>query len=97
MSKLDADRVAETVAATLAPDFQSIRFLRINISPGTDADGNDLLRIEVVYDGTLKRADARHIPGALRRLRSALEDIDIDLFPLLSFASKLDYELEQRA
>jgi hypothetical protein len=92
MRKLDADKVAETVATTLAPDFQSIRFLRVNVSPGTDPDGNDLLRIEVVYDGTLKREDARHLASAVRRLRPALEEIDVELFPLLSFVSRLDYE-----
>jgi hypothetical protein len=96
MKKLDADRVAETVAETLGPDFESIDIIKVNVSPGTDPDGNDLLRIEVVFDGTLRRADARHIASAVRRLRPALEELDIDLFPLLSFVSKLDYESERR-
>lgn len=92
MRKLDADKVAETVANTLGPGFENIKILTVNVSPGTDPDGNNLLRIEIVFDGTLKRADARHMASAVRRLRPALEEIDIDLFPLLSFVSKLDYE-----
>jgi hypothetical protein len=96
MKKLDADKVAETVAETLGPDFESIDIIKINISPGTDPDGNGLLRIEVVYAGTLRREDARCIPGAIRRLWWALDKIGVDLFPLLSFVSKLDYETEHK-
>jgi hypothetical protein len=97
MKKLDADKVAETVAEVLGPDFESIKIAKVNVSPGTDPDGNDLLRIEIVFDGTLKRADARHMASAVRRLRPALEEIDIDLFPLLSFFSKFDYESDHPA
>jgi hypothetical protein len=35
--------------------------------------------------------------SAVRRLRPALEEIDIDLFPLLSFVSKVDYESDHPA
>lgn len=96
MKKFDADKVAETVAETLGPDFESIKIAKVNVSPGTDPDGNDLLRIEIVFDGILKRADARHIASAVRRLRPALKEIEIDLFPLLTFVSKLDYENERK-
>jgi len=96
MTGFDADKVASAVADTLGPDFENIKILQVNVSPGTDPDGNDLLRIEIVFDGTLKRADARHMATAVRRLRPALEEIDVDLFPLLSFVSKLDYEGEIR-
>jgi hypothetical protein len=96
MKKLDADKVADKVVETLSPGFENIKILKVNVAPGTDPDGNALLRIEVVVEGTVKRTDARHIGTAVRRLRPALEEMDVDLFPLLSFISKLDYERGRR-
>jgi hypothetical protein len=92
VKKFDSDKVADVVADVLGRDFEKIKILKVNVSPGHDRDGNDIVRIQIVFEGTLKGADARHAAGAVRRLRPALEEIDVDMFPLLSFVSKLDYE-----
>jgi hypothetical protein len=92
VKKFDSDRVADIVADVLGRDFERIKILKVNVAPGQDPDGNDILRIQIVFEGALKGADARHAAGAVRRLRPALEEIDVDMFPLLSFVSKLDYE-----
>lgn len=54
--------------------------------------GDEILRVDVVFEGTLKEADARLAAGAARHIRPVLEENDADLFPLLSFVSKLDYD-----
>jgi hypothetical protein len=92
MKKLDTERIAGTVAETLGPGFENMKILKVNVAPGTDPDGNDLLRVEVVVEGTVQRADARHIASAVRRLRPALDEMGVDLFPLMSYISKSDYE-----
>jgi len=92
VKKFDSGKVADTVAKVLGPDFENIKILKVNVAPDRDHDGNEILRIQVVFEGTLTGADARHVAGAARRLRPTLDEIDVDVYPLLSFVSKLDYE-----
>jgi hypothetical protein len=91
LSAKQAERIEAAVAAVLSRDFEHIRIIDVNVSPDSDRDGNDLLRIEVVFEGKLKGRDVKHAAGAVRRLRPTLEKFD-GLFPLVSFVSKLDYE-----
>src|SRR5262245_56521487 len=92
VKKFDPDKVADIVTEVLGRDFEKIRILKVNVTPDHDPDGNDILSIQVVFEGALKGADTRHAAGAVRRLRPALEEIDVDMFPSLSFVSRLDYE-----
>jgi len=92
VKKFDPDKFADTVAEILGRDFENIKILKVNVTPDQDRDGHDILRIQVVFGGDLKGTDARHVARAARRLRPALDEIDVDVYPLLSFVSKLDYE-----
>lgn len=85
----DADRIAKVVAKRLGRDFANIEILRVDVTQDSDRDGDEILRIEVVFEGDLKGPD---VASAARRLRPALEEIDADMFPLLSFVSKVDYD-----
>ena len=89
LRKFDPDRVAGIVTKTLNRDFENIKIIDVNVAEEVSGDGDDILRIEVVFEGTLKGSE---VAGAARRLRPALEVIDPDVYPLLSFVSKLDYE-----
>lgn len=90
--KFDADRIADIVTTTLSRHFENIKIIHVDVAPDRDRDGEEILRIQVVFDGVVKGKDAASIAGAARHLRPALEEIDADVFPLLSFVSKLDYE-----
>lgn len=93
MKKINADRVARIVVDTLGKRFKDIEIVDVVVSPDKDRDGDDILRIQIIFKGVLKESDARHVAGATREVWPAIEDeIDGDLFPLLSFVSKVDYE-----
>jgi len=92
VKNLDFARIARVVAETLRRDFENIRIIDVKAALDHDRDGDEILRIEVIFDGRLKNKDAKHLAGAVRRLRPALEGADADLFPLLSFVSRTDYE-----
>jgi hypothetical protein len=94
--KFDADRVASVVGETLSSDFENIDIIAVHVTEDLDRDGQEILRIEVIFDGDLKGEDALRVAGAARRLRPVLEDIDTDLYPLLSFVSKVDYDRGRR-
>jgi len=89
VKKLDYQLIADAVATRLQRDFRNVRILRVNVAEDVDRDGDDILLIEVVFEGDLK---GRDVASAARRLRPALEEIDADIFPLLSFVSKVDYD-----
>jgi len=93
--KFDSDRIASVVTKKLSRDFENIKIIDVNVARDVDRDGDEILRIEVVFEGTLKGSD---VASAARRLRPALaEETDEDLFPLLSFVSKVDYDRGRRS
>jgi hypothetical protein len=94
--KFDADRVANVVGETLSRDFENIDILAVHVTEDLDRDGQEILRIEVIFEGDLKGDDALRVAGAASRLRPLLEEIDTDLYPLLSFVSKVDYDRGRR-
>ncbi len=76
----------------LCDKFTNIQIVKIDVRHDKNRDGEDILRIVIVFDGTIKKADAKQVAGAARYIKPGLTKIDADLFPLLSFVSKLDYE-----
>lgn len=91
MKQLDFERIGHVVAERLRRRFENITIIEVKVSPDIDRDGEDILRIEVVFEGELKGHDVKQVAGAARHLRPALKEIDADLFPLLSFVSRVDY------
>ena len=84
--------IKKAVKETLAGHFDSIRILKIDVKKDVDADGDDLLRIDVIFEGSPKDLDAAKLSGTARLLRPKLSQIHESALPLLSFISKADYE-----
>jgi hypothetical protein len=92
VKKIDLKRIEESVTKTLSRYFENIKIIAAHVAEDVDQDGEEILRIDVVFEGDLKKADARRVAGAARQLRPILEEFDPDLYPLLSFVSKVDYD-----
>lgn len=91
MKQFDAQRLGEIVAKKLGPDFKSIKIIRVDVYMDEDHDEGAFVRIDVVFEGKLKDSEAIKVASAVRRIRPALmQEIDEDVFPLLSFVSKVD-------
>ncbi len=92
LKKIDTRRIAQLVADTLSKRFADIQIVKVDVEPDFDRDGDDILRIRVVFNGSLKDSDASLVMGATRAIRPKIEnEIENDLFPLLSFVSQVDY------
>ena len=97
VAMFDENRVSRIIVDALSRDFENIKIIDVHLSRDLDRDGEEILRIEVIFEGKLKDKDIRRIAGAARRLRPVLlEEIDTDLYPLLSFVSKVDYDRGHR-
>ncbi len=77
--------------------FAGVRVINVDVADDTDADGNAILRINVVFEGDPNKIDARRLSGVVRELRPKLEEIDETAFPLLSFIEKSDMRTRKRA
>ena len=92
MKKIDAKKIETRITAMLRRYFEDIKIIATHIAQDFDRDGEEILRIQVVFEGILKEADVRRVPGVAHHIRPVLAENDADLFPLLSFVSKLDYD-----
>lgn len=85
-------KIEDGIHEVLRCYFENLKINAVHVREDRDQDGDPILWVDVVFEGTLKESDARRIPGAARRIRPVLEENDADLFPLLSFVSKVDYD-----
>jgi hypothetical protein len=82
--------IKRIVTRTLQRDFDHIRILDVEVHEDVDFNGEDVLRINVIFEGTPKDLNAKKLSGAVRHLRPKLDEIHETAFPLLSFISKAD-------
>lgn len=62
----------------------------LSLGPEVDGDGDEFLWVRLVYDGepgTLGSETTMELTG---RLRSRLEKMDVETFPVLSFVARSD-------
>lgn len=88
--KRDIAAVRKMVKDTLSADFESVRIIEVEVTDDFDSDGDEVLRIDVVFEGRPRDLDARVMSGAVRQLRPKLEKMHELAFPLLSFISQAD-------
>lgn len=86
----DLSKIKKAVRATLARNFERVRIIDIRIHEDVDSDGDEMLRIDVVFDGSPKDVDARKLSGLVRHLRPRLAELSESALPLLSFISAAD-------
>lgn len=83
--------IKKVVEATLTKSFD-YKF-KVYLEEDEDTDGDRIVRINIVFEGTLKDSDMKKLNGTLRMLRNELDKKthNNSLLPLLSFISKSDY------
>ena len=81
-------QVADIIKKTIQCDFKGVTIIDVQVHNELDSDGNDMLRIEVIFEGTPKDIDARLLAGAVRHLRPQLSKVGETAFPLFSFIAK---------
>lgn len=92
-AKFDAKKLSEAITRVLGEHFDNIEIVDVVVFPDRDRDGDQILRVEVVFSGDLKGSDAKKIAGASRWIRPTLDElVGDDIYPLLSFVSKVENE-----
>lgn len=92
----NTDNIAKLVRESLAPDFNKVKIIEVIVHDEVDSDGEAVLRVDVIFEGTPKDVDALKLTGAVRHVRPRLREMNEEAFPLFSFISKGDWGAERR-
>lgn len=82
--------IQQAISETLSADFDNVKILDVTVIRDIDFDGDEILKVDIVFEGTPRDIDARTVSGAVRRVRPKLRDLGEMAFPLLSFISRGD-------
>ena len=88
----DRERLASYIADSLNSRFKNVEIVDVKIEQDIDRDGDPILRVLLIFDGEITDADVKVVVGAARQLQPKLDEIDDDIYPVLSFVSRLEYE-----
>ena len=83
--------IAHTIRQVLSDDFWNIEIVDVRVSRGQDSDGDEILKVDIIFEADEKALDARKVSGVVRHLRPRLSAIGEHGFPLMSFISRTDF------
>lgn len=90
---MQAPEVKDVVRKALKDRFPTAKIANVAVRPDVDSDGDEILRIIVVIEGAPSQLDKKALVGFVRHLRSRLEEVNREEFPILSFISKSEAKL----
>lgn len=86
-------KLAATILETLQQDFHDVRLAEVRLEPDVDSEGDEVLRVDVIFEGKPKDLPVGAMSQAARLLRPKLSEFDVGSFPLMSFISKSDAKI----
>jgi hypothetical protein len=87
----DFAKLTKIVEDTIAEEFGNVRFLGVKVVLGHDADGDEILRIKLLYDGAPDDLDIKKVGSLVRILRPKLLGLAGEsAFPVISYISNAD-------
>lgn len=75
------------IRSVLEEIFGDDRIGDVYVASAYDEDGDEILRITVVFDGTEEQFDARKASSVVRHMRPRLATIGEQAFPIISYVS----------
>ena len=79
------ETLLRVITQTLKEEFEQIEICDLHVVEDVDADGDLVLRVQVVFNAERKKLDTTKRLGLLRHLRPKLAEIGQDVFPVFSF------------
>ena len=90
----DLKELSKAIMEILRNDFESVDVIDVHVDRDTDWEGDEILRVEVVFEGQQKDIEPRFFSSAIRRIRPALSEREIFAFPSMSFVSSADVKAQ---
>lgn len=83
-------QTVETIKKVIAHELAPARIVDVLVKESVDHDGDRILRVDVVMEAKGTRLDPAKVVGLPRHLREPLEQLDVGLFPMISFLTPDD-------
>jgi hypothetical protein len=94
-SMRDFVKLTKIVEDTIAEEFGNVRFLAVKVALGHDADGEEILRIKLLYEGAPDDLDIKKVGSLVRILRPKFFSLAGEsAFPVISYISNADNGME---
>ncbi|OLP60328.1 hypothetical protein BJF93_15335 [Xaviernesmea oryzae] len=94
--KIDFNKLEKLIQAALSEGFADVEILRVHVVDDVEVEGEDILRVEVVFEGRARDIPSSFLTRAIRKVRPALSSVDISAFPMMSFISAADAKIAAR-
>ena len=83
----EKQQLERIIRSVLEEIFGDDRIEDVYVASAYDEDGDEILRITVVFDGTEEQFDARKASSVVRHMRPRLATIGEQAFPIISYVS----------
>ena len=94
----DKQDLENIIRAVLGDVFGAARIGDVHIVRTEDEDGDEFLRVYVVFNGTEEQFDAALASGVVRRMRPRLlDELMEEAFPVISYLSSSDMQTVKNA
>jgi hypothetical protein len=93
----DIAKIEDTLLGTLSRAFPKVRIVSVSVREESDWLDDDVLRIDVVFEGDPAGIGGRKLARIVRYVRPQLADLGERGFPLFSFIAKSEVESRKRA
>lgn len=87
---MEGEEVTKAVSAMVKERFSDAAIESVSVQPDFDSDGDPILRVVIVFTTREEELDRTKMVGLARHLRSKLDDLNAEGFPLVSFVSMKD-------
>ena len=86
------ERARTVVEDVLREQSASVPMEILSMGQEVDGDGDEFIWVRLIHDREPGTLGSEMQLGLMRRIRSRLEEVDVDAFPVLSFVARSDTE-----
>lgn len=80
-----SERILETIKSVVEQQLAPAQVVDVSVREDVDHVGDEILRIEIVFEVEGDRLDPERVLGLARHLREPLEKLHEERFPVFSF------------
>jgi len=87
-----SDEVKSAITTIVKERFSDAKITSVTVAAGEASDGDPILNVYVVFEPEKGKEtlDGAKMSGLPRRIMGKLSELDMDVFPLVSFVSSKD-------
>lgn len=90
MTEMNIDILRARIERMIRSELAGIEIDRVDVREDIDHDGDEILRVLVVFGGSQDDLDGRRTLHAITRVHETLLDEGEDRFPIFSYVSRAD-------